>query len=334
MPPDNKVRHNVAPITLFSSTKFPAIEISDGETERHDQADDPFEAENRLFGWGEDEERECQQPPDVRDPWELPKTYAEDLYTGGPIPGTDRSKLSPSNLTPSTEEANHLDNVVSRHRPPSILVPQPTDHSLAKTSPIPPTRDRVSNSDDEVSPYNEGTPELDAPTTAPLQADSDFVSFTALDQPSDAESERGGPEVLYISDNDGGEVSEDDKEVEEGEFDDDGLIPLGTSDLEIPSERGLEEDGGEEIDELEDDEGAVAEVPSNHPYGYYGLDASSVTGSGGIDDDSTTVGPTVDTRAHNEVPDMKMPQESASLLDPRAYLPSKFNVNYSVFSSR
>jgi hypothetical protein len=289
-----------------------------------------------LFGWGQDEQRECQQPPDIHDPWELPKAYAEDLYTGGSIRGVGRSKLSPSHLTPSTEEANYFDNIDPQHRPPSILAPRPADRSFAEISqdpatpaPIPPTTNQLSNSDDEVLLYDENAPELEAPAIAALRVESDFVSFTALDQPSDAESERGGSEVLYISDNDGGEVSEEDKEAEEGEFDDDGLIPLGTSDLEIPAERGLEEDGGEELDELDDDEGPVAEISSNLPYGYYGLDASSVTGSGGIDDESTTVVPLTDDPkdGQGEVPNTTTSQESASLLDPRAHLPSESNVN-------
>ena len=314
----------------FSLTQSPAIEISDGETESHNQADDPFEAESLFFGFGQGEQGECQQPPDIRDPWELPKTYAEDLYTGGPIRELDHSKLSPSHLTPSPEEADHTGNVDPQLRPSSILAPQSTDHSFAEISQgpatlaqIPPTPGQVSNSDDEVSLYGGDVPELDIPMGTILRPESEFVSFTALNQTSDVESERGGPEVLYISDNDGGGVSEDDKEVEEDEFDSDGLVPLGTSDLEIPAERGLEEDGDgvEELDELEDDGKPLAHVPSNPPYGYYGLDASSVTGSGGVDDETAIVGPPTNPikGVQNEVSGMVMSQKSPSLLDPRAF---------------
>lgn len=294
-----------------------------------------------FFGWGQGEQGDCQQPPDIRDPWELPKIYAEDLYTGGPIRERDRSGLSPSRLTPSAEEIHHSDNIGSQHRPFSIPVPQPVDLNFAETPQgpatpalIPLTTNKFSNSDDEVSFHDEDVLELDTPTTAALRAESDFVSFTALNQPSDAESERGGPEVLYISDDDGGEVSEDDKAAEEDELDDDGLIPLGTSDLEIPAEHRPGEDGGEELDELEDDEEPVVEVSPNHPYGYYGLDASSITGSGGIDDETRTVGPPRDAPngGQSEIPGMTISQESVSLLDPRTYLPLEFRRWWLMFS--
>jgi hypothetical protein len=192
---------------------------------------------------------------------------------------------------------------------------------------IPPTTDEVSNGDDEVSLYDEDTLELDTPTTAALRDEPDFISFTALNQPSDVDSERGGPEVLYISDNDGGEVVKT-EEAEEDEFDDDGPIPLGTSDLEIPAEHELEE-GGEELDELEDDDEPVAEVTTNPPYGYYGLDASSVTGSGGLDDETRTVGPPSDPQKgdQSEAPDTTISQESASLLDPVGISVQDFNAN-------
>lgn len=316
-------------LALLLSTSFPAIEISDGEPEDRDrdQGDDSLDAENGLFGWGEEEEGE-DQPPDIRDPWELPKTYAEDLYTGGPIQKANRSKLSPSHLTPTAEDANYFDNIDPQLRPSSILISQPTDHNSAEGSQgsaasvlIPSTTDEVSNGDDEVSLYDEDILELDTPTTAALREEPDFISFTALNQPSDMDSERGGPEILCISDNDGGEVSADEEEPEE-EFDDDGPIPLGTSDLEIPPEHELEEDGGEELDELEDDDEPAAEVATNPPYGYYGLDASSVTGSGGLDDEARTVGPPSDPPKgdQSEALDAGMSQESASLPDPRRYL--------------
>jgi hypothetical protein len=281
--------------------------------------------ENGLFGW---RQQEYQQPPDIRDPWELPKTYAEDLYTGGPIRETDRSELSPSRLTPPAEEVDSFDNIDLQPHLSPVPVSQPIDHNLAERSqgtptptPIPPTADQVPNSDDEISLYDEDALELDSPTTVIFREESDPVSFTALNQPSDVESERGGPDILCISDDDGGEVSEDGGEAEEDEFDDDGPIPLGTSDLEIPPEHTLEGDG-EELDELEDDDEPVAEVTANPPYGYYGLDASSVTGSGGLDDETRTAGPPSDAPKgdQSETPDIAISQESASLLDPRTYL--------------
>lgn len=186
---------------------------------------------------------------------------------------------------------------------------------------IPPTADEVSKGGDESSLYDEDILELGTPTSAAIRDEPDFISFTALNQPSDMESGQGGQEVLYISDNDGGEVSEDGEEVEEDEFDDDGPIPLGTSDLEIPAEYGQEEDGGEELDELEDDDEPVVEVTANPPYGYYGLDASSVTGSGGLDDEAVTVGPPSDPPkdGQGEVPHVAISQESTPP-DPRRYL--------------
>ena len=300
--------------------------------ETHNQADDPFEAENVSFGWGQGEQGEFQQPPDVRDPWELPKTYAEDLYTGGPIREMHRSRLSPSHLTPSTQEVGYLDDIDPQFRPSSTLVPQSADRNFSEISQepeasalIPPTTDRVFDGDDEVSLHDEDIPGLDAPMIATLRTGSDFVSFVALNQPSDVESERGEPEVLYISDNDG-EVSENGKEAEEDESDGDGLIPLGTSDLEIPAERGPEDDGGEEFDELGDDEEPVAEVSSNPSYGYYGLDASSAIGSGGIDDETGPVGPPTDAQKDSwiGVPDIAILQESTCLLNPRTHLPLEF----------
>ena len=315
------------------STSFPAIEISDGETEDHDQGDDSLDAETALFGWGEEEGGEDQQPPDIRDPWELPKTYAEDLYTGGSIRETDRSKSSPSHLLPTAKEANHFANIDPQLRPSSVLMSQPIDHNPAEVlqasaTPAPnlPTTVEVSNGDDEISLYDEDILELNTPTTVTLRDEPDFISFTALNQPSDIDSERGGPETLYISDNDGGEVSEEEEEAdEEDEFDGDGPIPLGTSDLEIPAEHELEEGGGEELDELEDDDEPVAEITTNTPYGYYGLDASSVTGSGGLDDETRTVGPPSDPPKtdRSEAPGVAISQESASPLDPRKYLHSK-----------
>ena len=307
------------------SNDFLAIEISDGENEDHDRGSGPSDAEDTLFGW-EVEEEENQQPPDIRDPWELPKTYAEDLYTGGPIREADRPKLSPSHLTPTTEVADYFDNIDPQLRPSTILVSQPTDYNLPEGSAppalIPPTTDGASKGDDETSSYDEDILELDTPTSAALQDEPDFISFTALNQPSDMESGQGVPEVLYISDNDGGEASEDGEEAEEeDEFDDDGPIPLGTSDLEIPAEHELEGDGGEELDELEDDDEPVVEVTTNPPYGYYGLDASSVTGSGGLDDDTGTIGAPSDPPKDDqgEVLDVGISQESTSLLDPRRY---------------
>ena len=308
-------------------TSFPAIEISDGETEDHDQGGGTFDAEDTLFGWGQ-EEGEDQPPPDIRDPWELPKTYAEDLYTGGPIQEADRSELSPSHLTPAAEEANYLDNIDPQLRPSSAIISRATDHNLTEVSrgsatptPVPPAVDEVSNGDDEVSLYDEDTLDLDAPTTAARLDEPDFISFTALSQPSDMESEQGGRETLYISDNDGGEVSEGDGDAED-EFDDDGPIPLGTSDLEIPVEHELEGDEGEELDELEDDDEPIPEVTTSVPYSYYGLDASSVTGSGGLDDEARTVGPPSDPPkgGQSEALDVATLQESTSLLDPRRYL--------------
>ena len=325
--PVKKVRNSSIPTCTFLVNWFPiAIEISDGETEGHDQ-DDSFGAEDTLFGWGQEEEGEDQQPLDIRDPWEFPKTYAEDLYTGGPIRG-ESSGLSPSHLTPAAECVTYFDHTGPQLRPSSI-VSQHTDQNLAEVSRgsatsalIPSTTDEVSNGDDEVSLYDEDTLELDTPTTAAPRDEPDFISFTALNQPSDVDSERGGPEILYISDNDGGEVSTDHEEAEEDEFDDDGPIPLGTSDLEIPAELELEEEGGEELDELEDDDEPVAEITINPPYGYYGLDASSVTGSGGLDDEARTVGPPSDPPKgdRSEAPDAAISQESTSLLDPRRHL--------------
>ena len=237
------------------------------------------------------------------------------MYTGGPIREADRSKLTPSHLTPTTEEADYFDNIDPQLCPPSVPVSQPTD------APIPPTTDVISKGDDEPLSCDEDILELDTPTSAALQDEADFISFTALNQPSDVDSEQGGPEVLYISDNDGGELSEDGEEAEvEDEFDDDGPIPLGTSDLEIPPEYEREEDG-EELDQLEDDDEPVVEVTTNPPYGYYGLDASSVTGSGGLDDETRTIGLPSDPQKHDqgEVPDVGISQESTSLLDPRRY---------------
>jgi len=191
-------------------------------------------------------------------------------------------------------------------------------------APIPPTTDGISKDDDESSSCDEDILELDTPTSTALREEADFISFTALNQPSDMDSGQGGPEVLYISDNDGGEASEDGEEAEEeDEFDDDGPIPLGTSDLEIPAEYEQEEDGGEELDQLDDDDDEpVVEVATNPPYGYYGLDASSVTGSGGLDDENRTVGPPSDPPKYDqgEVQDLGISQESASPLDPRRYL--------------
>lgn len=312
------------------STSFPAIEISDGETEDHDQdgGDDSHDAGNLLFGFGREEEGEDQQPPDIRDPWELPKTYAEDLYTGGPIREADRPGLSPSHLTPAAEDENYFDNIDPQLRPSSVLISQPIDHKSAEGSqgsttsaPIPFTTDEASDGGDEVSLYDEDILDLDTPTTAALREEPDFISFTALNQPSDMDSERGEPEILCISDNDGGEVSADEEEAEEDDFDDDGPIPLGTSDLEIPAEHELGEDGGEELDELEDDDEPAVELTTNLPYGYYGLDASSVTGSGGLDDEARTVGPPSDPPKSDqtETLDAVASQESASLPNPRRY---------------
>lgn len=317
------------PDCVFFINQLPAIEISDGEMESHGQVNDSFEAENSLFGWGQDEEGESQQPPDIRDPWELPKTYAEDLYTGGPIRKTDRQKLSPSHLTPA-EEADYFGNIDPRLRPSSVMTSQPAGHALAGVSQgsgvptlIPTMTNQVSNGDDETSLFDEEVLELDTPATAVPRDESDFVSFTALNQPSDADSEQGGPEILYISDNDGGEVSEDGVGAEEDDFDDDGPAILGTSDLEVPTEQGLGGDEGDELDELEDDDEPVAEVAANNlPYGYYGLDASSVTGSGGFDDETKTIGPPSDVPNgdRNEASNTTISQESASQLDPRAFL--------------
>lgn len=311
-------------------TNSPAIEISDGEPENSDQADDPFETENVLFGWGRDTEGEHQQPPDIRDPWELPKTYAEDLYTGGPVRNMDRARLSPSHLTPPTEDTADLENIDPQLRPSTTTVSRSTFHELAEISQaplistlIPPVVDQVSNSDEEVSLYDEDVPELDTPTNEALRHESDFISFMALNQPSDAESETDRPEIFYISDNDGGEVSEG-GEAEEDDFND-GLVPLGTSDLEIPAERGPE-DGVEELDELEDDDEPVVQVTTSTLYGYYGLDASSVAGSGGLDDETRTVGPPSDVPKGDQssVPDVTVSQESTSLLDPRMCLHPEF----------
>lgn len=308
------------------STSFPiAIEISDGETEGHDRDDDSSGVENALFGWGQEDEGE-DQPLDIRDPWELPKTYAEDLYTGGPIRGGS-PRLSPSHLTPNAESTSYFDNTGTQLRPP-FPISQHTGHNLAEASRgsatsaiIRPTTDEVSNSDDEVSLYDEDTLEVDTTTIAAPRDESDFISFTALNQPSDVDSERGGLEILYISDNDGGEISADEGEAED-EFDDDGPIPLGTSDLEIPAEHELEGDGGEELDELEDDDESVPEVTTNPPYGYYGLDASSVTGSGGLDDEARTAGAPSDPPKgdQSEAAGAVILQESASLPDPCGYL--------------
>ena len=46
------------------------------------------------------------QPPDIRDPWEGPKTYAEDYYAGGDLRDADLKleRPSPSNLTPLRQE--------------------------------------------------------------------------------------------------------------------------------------------------------------------------------------------------------------------------------------
>ena len=247
------------------------------------------------------------------------------MYTGGPIREADHSKLSPSHLTPTTEEAGYFDNIDPQLHPPFITDPQPTDYNLpegsATPAPNPPTTDETSKGDDEPSSGDEDILELDTPTS--LQGETDFISFTALNQPSDTDNGQGAPEVLYISDNDGGEVSEDGEEAEEDEFDDDGPIPLGTSDLEIPAEYELGEDGGEELDELEDDDEPIVEVTTNPPYGYYGLDASSVTGSGGLDDETRTVEPPSDPQKcdQGEVPDVGISQESTSLLDPRRCFP-------------
>ena len=248
------------------------------------------------------------------------------MYTGGPIREAGRPKLSPSHLTPSAEGEGYFDNIDPQLRPSSILVSQPIDYDSLEGSAtpalIPPTTDEVPKGDNESSSYDEDILELDTPTSAALQDDPDFISFTALNQPSDVENGPTGPEALYISDNDGGEVSEDGEEAEEDEFDDDGPIPLGTSDLEIPAEYELEEGGGEELDELEDDDEPVVDVTTNPPYGYYGLDASSVTGSGGLDDETGTVGPSSDLQkdGQSEVPDVGISQESTSLLDPRRCL--------------
>ena len=323
-------------------TSYPAIEISDGETEDHDQGGDFFDTEDGLFGW--EQEEEDQQSPEIRDPWELPKTYAEDLYTGGPIRETDRSKLSPSHLTPTAEKVDYFDNINPQLRPSSAIVSQSTNHNLVEVSRdpvtsalVPPTTDEVPRSDDEISLYDEDTLELDTPTTAALRDEPDFISFAALNQPSDVESEQGEPEILYISDNDAGEVSEADGEAEEDDEPDDGSpIPLGTSDLEIPVEHELGEDGGEELDELEDDDEPATEVTTNPPYGYYGLDASSVTGSGGLDDETGTAGPPSHPHRgdRGDVSGVKISQESTSLLDPRRYLHPKFRRRWLRFFSR
>lgn len=294
--------------------------------EDHNQGDELCDAEDTLFGWEQEEER---QPPDIRDPWELPKTYAEDLYTGGPIREADRLKLSPSHLTPAAEAVGYFDNIDPQLRPPSGPVSQPADRYLAEVpqgsvTPVlnPPTIDEVSKADDESSLYDEDLLEPDTPTTADLREEPGFISFTALNQPSDVESEQGGPEILYISDNDGGEVSEDGNEAEEDEFDDGSPIPLGTSDLEIPAEYEIDEDGGEELDELEDDEEPSVEVTANPHYGYYGLDASSVAGSGGLGDETGNIGSPSDPPegGQGEVPGVPVSQESTSLPDPRRYL--------------
>lgn len=299
-----------------------AIEISDGEPENNDQAADSFETENELFGWGQCAEGERQQPPDIRDPWELPKTYAEDLYTGGPVRDMDRARLSPSHLTTPAEDTADFENIDPQLRPSATTVSRSAVHELAEVSQAPLIStlitlavDQVSNSDEEVSLYDEDVPELDTPTNEALRHESDFVSFMALNQPSDAESEPDRPEIFYISDNDGGEVSEGDGEAEEDDFND-GLVPLGTSDLEIPAEHGPE-DGGEELDELEDDDEPVVQVTTSTPYGYYGLDASSVAGSGGLDDETRTVGLPSDAPKgdRSSGPDMTVSQES-TLLDP------------------
>ena len=222
---------------------------------------------------------------------------------------------------------NYFDNIDPLLRPSSVLVSQPTDHNLAEVSQgpatpalTPPSTDEVLRGDDEASLYDEDILELDTPTTAALREEPDFISFTALNQPSDAESEQGGPETLYISDNDGERVSDDDEGAED-EPDDGSPIPLGTSDLEIPAEHGLDEDGGEELDELEDDDEPIAEVTTNLPYGYYGLDASSVTGSGGLDDETGTIGPLSNLQkgGQSDAVEVAISQESTSVLDSRKY---------------
>lgn len=275
--------------------------------------DDLFEEEDELFGWEQDEQGEYQQSPD---PWDLPRTYADDLYVGGPGREMNRPELSTSLLT---SPADNLDDIDPRLRSPPFLKSQPADHNFAEDSQGPatrkllsPTEDQESSSDDEISLYDEDVPELNTTATVTLRDESDFVSFTALNQPSDVESEQGGPEILYISDNDGGEVSEEDKGVEEDVFD--GPIPLGTSDLEIPAECGVEEDRGEEFDELEDDD-----EPS---YGYYGLDVSSLPGSGGLEEETKPIGPPSDAPkgdlsvSSNAITSQ---EESALLPDLRAY---------------
>ena len=314
-----------SPLVLSFSPNFSAIEISDGETEEHDQADDFPDAENVFFGWAQEEE--VQQIPDIRDPWQLPKTYAEDLYTGGPIREPDRARLSPSHLTPVSEDANHFDDIDPQLRPSSVLVSKPTDHNLAEVSrdsvtpTLIPSVTEEANGDDQVSAYGEDVMEPDTPTGAAPQDDPDFISFTALNQPSDIDSERGEPEILYISENDGRESSTDDEEAEEDDFDEDGPIPLGTSDLEIPAEHKPDEDREEELDELEDDDEPVPEVPTNQRYGYYGLDTSSATGSGGLDDEAKTVGPPSDPPKgdQGEAPGAEVSQDSASMFDHRTY---------------
>lgn len=50
------------------------------------------------------------QPPDIRDPWEGPRTFAEDFYAGGDRP---LDSLTPSYLTPREEEPLVIPGITS-----------------------------------------------------------------------------------------------------------------------------------------------------------------------------------------------------------------------------
>ncbi|KAM5542871.1 hypothetical protein V8D89_003255 [Ganoderma adspersum] len=64
------------------------------------------------------------QPPDVHDPWQGPRTYAEDFYSGGDI----LEGGTPSHLTPRDEEPLDIPGISSVRGEPSHSIPQ--DHDV------------------------------------------------------------------------------------------------------------------------------------------------------------------------------------------------------------
>jgi hypothetical protein len=90
------------------------------------------------------DEAPLSQPLDLPDPWEGPKTFAEDFYAGGDFRegDLDASNYSPSNLTPLREVM--VESMSPRRGHPTanghgmILGNEEDDDSLPDSSPLKP----------------------------------------------------------------------------------------------------------------------------------------------------------------------------------------------------